>query len=44
MKRLISLLLTITLPLWFIPLVVVMGIWDGSTKMQEFLFKKEQEK
>jgi len=44
MKRLISLLLTITAPLWFIPMVIVGGIWDGSTKMQEIFFGKTQEK
>ena len=44
MKRLISLLLTITLPLWFIPMVIVGGIWDTSTKMQEILFGKAPEK
>ena len=43
MKRLISLLLTITSPIWFIPMVIVVGIWDGSTKMQEILFGKAQE-
>ena len=44
MKRLISLLLSITAPLWFIPFMVVASIWDGSTKMQELLFGKAQEK
>jgi hypothetical protein len=44
MKRLISLLSTITLPLWFIPMVIVGGIWDTSTKMKEIFFGKAQEK
>ena len=44
MKRLISILLTITAPIWVIPLMLVLGIWEGSIQMQELLFGKAQEK
>ena len=43
MKKLVGLLLTITAPLWIIPVVVIVGIWEGSEEMYEIMFGKAQE-
>lgn len=41
MKKAISILLTITAPIWIIPFMVVFGIKEGSEDLYKILWGKE---